>query len=166
MFPRDISDELEKYYGDPDVGDDGLADAKFEATNLVEIVPPYPMIWTWNNKPVRVMKVHKLVAPSLMRILTAIGKLPRNFIEKYHLHKCGGAYTFRPKRGLSKLSLHAYGAAIDIADDLNPLGKKYQAKLGMMPKEVIDIFEKEGWTWGGLWKRPDCMHFQATRRLK
>ncbi|HLC17357.1 MAG TPA: M15 family metallopeptidase [Thermodesulfovibrionia bacterium] len=27
----------------------------------------------------------------------------------------------------------------------------------------MDAFEKEGWTWGGNWKKPDGMHWQAAR---
>jgi hypothetical protein len=33
----------------------------------------------------------------------------------------------------------------------------------MMPRAVVDIFEAQGWKWGGNFStKPDCMHFQAT----
>jgi len=31
-----------------------------------------------------------------------------------------------------------------------------------MPFIVRDIFRDHGWKWGGLWTRPDAMHFEAT----
>jgi hypothetical protein len=34
----------------------------------------------------------------------------------------------------------------------------------MMPLAVVEIFESEGWRWGGWFKkRPDSMRFQATK---
>lgn len=163
-WPAATESELLKFYGDPDVNDDGMPDVKFEAKNLTKIVPPYPMFWTWNMRPVSSIRIHKKCADSLMRCLTKIGELPPATIEKYHLNRCGGGYNFRSIRGQgNRLSMHAYGCAIDIADDLNPLGKRPDPLRLTMPKVVVDIFAEEGWDWGGLWKRPDGMHFQAAK---
>jgi hypothetical protein len=67
----------------------------------------------------------------------------------------GGAFAFRAQRGSHRLSLHAFGAALDLNPRSNPLGT-----LGTMNREVIGVFERCGWTWGGRWARPDPMHFQ------
>jgi hypothetical protein len=79
------------------------------------------------------------------------------------MHLYGGTYNYRRISGSSNLSLHAFGAAIDLDPDHNPLGMPWRADAGMMPMEVVEIFEAEGWKWGGRFQsRKDCMHFQAT----
>ena len=77
------------------------------------------------------------------------------------MHLCGGAFNFRLKRGGNSLSIHSWGAAIDLDPERNALGRRYRAGAGMMPMAVVEIFAAEGWVWGGPWSRPDAMHFQA-----
>lgn len=71
------------------------------------------------------------------------------------LLKTIGCYNFRKARGLTKLSLHAFGAALDLNGLTNALGTD-----GDMDPRIIAIFKRRGWTWGGDWKRKDPMHFQ------
>ena len=84
-------------------------------------------------------------------------------IERARLDLCGGVFNFRLQRGGSNLSIHSWGAAIDIDPERNRLGRRYSAGAGMIPRAAVDIFEAEGWEWGGRWSRPDAMHFQAAR---
>jgi len=73
----------------------------------------------------------------------------------------GGIYSYRLKRGMSKISTHTFGIAIDIDPARNPLGKQWAGcKSDMMHPLIIKNFEKRGFVWGGRWKRPDPMHFQ------
>jgi hypothetical protein len=61
-----------------------------------------------------------------------------------------------------RLSLHAWGAAIDLDPDYNPVGWAWRRDAGMIPMAVVELFEAAGWRWGGQFKgRKDCMHFQA-----
>ncbi len=60
-------------------------------------------------------------------------------------------------RGSDRLSTHAWAAAIDINPARNQFGQK-----GAMPEKVVELFKAEGWTWGGEWRKPDPMHFEAT----
>jgi len=158
--------EIVKFYGNPDTNGDGQPDPKWEAANLIYIVPPYRMQWSWGGECKRI-RVHKKCADSLLRCLTKIGQ---EFDVKartyYQLDRCGGGYTFRPIRGVSdRLSMHAYGAAIDLAPELNPLGHKwYPNGYRMMPEEVVKIFADEGWYFGGLFRRPDCQHMEYVDR--
>jgi hypothetical protein len=107
--------------------------------------------------------VHRKCSDSLLRILGAIKDHygSQAAIDAARMHLFGGVYNFRLMRGGSSLSIHSWGAAIDLDPERNGLGVKYNAAKGMMPAPVIAAFEKEGWTWGGRWKRPDAMHFQA-----
>jgi hypothetical protein len=56
------------------------------------------------------------------------------------------------------LSNHAFGLAVDLNSDTNPLGT-----TGDMDPRVVEIFEKWGFEWGGRWERPDPMHFELAR---
>jgi hypothetical protein len=85
------------------------------------------------------------------------------------LKSCGG-YFVRPIAGTTRWSTHSYGIAMDInimeywawsspgADNL------YHWK-NIMPMEIIDIFESEGFIWGGKWYHFDPMHFEYRPEL-
>lgn len=159
--PQDIA-SMNAFYGDP-AGDDGQANPQWEAENIVRVVPPYSMVWSWNLAPVQAIRLHKLCAPAFLAALTQIGQeFPIQKIMDYQLNRCGGGYTFRPIRGATRLSCHAYGAAVDIAPELNPMGAAYNQSRNMIPFRVVEIFQDKGIVWGGLFKsRPDLQHFQA-----
>lgn len=152
---------------------DGLADPRWEAANLVSIPVPYRMVLAWDpSRELRSIRCHKRVAPSLARILQSIKDhyKTQQAIEAARMHLFGGCYMFRPMRGLAQLSIHSYGAAIDLDPANNPLGKPWRPNAGMMPEAVIKIFQAEGWVWGDDWDtdsrtddttRHDAMHFQA-----
>ena len=164
QWPKQHKIHLNEFYGNPDVNGDGQPDPAWEAANLIYITPPYPIWWSWGPECKKI-RIHRKCADSLRNILEGIGKhvnaVDRN---KYQLNECGGAYNFRLVRGSNKvLSTHSWGCAIDLAPDLNPLGKRYKPEAGMMPKVVVELFKAQGWEWGGLWERPDGMHFQACR---
>jgi hypothetical protein len=82
-------------------------------------------------------------------------------IEANHLHLFGGSYNFRLMRGSNQLSMHSWGCALDLDPEGNPFGRN-RAKC-RMPAPVVEAFQAEGFEWGGRWKRPDAMHFQAAR---
>ncbi len=172
-WPNQTTKELVAFYGNPDGDYNGQPDPRWEAACLTYILPPYPMYWSWSQQPVRQLRVHHKCAISLERILARIGQeISRSELKALQLDQCGGTYNFRTMRGLNSLSVHSYGAAIDLAPVANPLGKKWRPDAGMMPLSVVAMFEEEGWTWGGDWNangnvndqvRHDAMHFQAAR---
>lgn len=148
---------MNAFYGNPDPHGTGEADPHWEITNLVYILPRYPMVLAWDKtKPVTRIRCHERVAKSLTCALDEIAKYGNETIWSHGLHLYGGAYMFRPMRGSAKLSIHSWGAAIDLNPGQNALGTH-----GDMPQFAIDAFAAEGWTWGGDWHRPDPMHFQA-----
>jgi hypothetical protein len=55
-------------------------------------------------------------------------------------------------------SYHAYGAAIDINAPQNPYGSK-----PTMNREIVRIFERWGFNWGGDFLIPDGHHFEFRR---
>lgn len=156
-----VPGELNAFYGDPGPIN-GPADPAWEAANLIEVVPPWHM--TEGGAPVAGIRFHRKAAESLQRVLAAIWNAygqSQAAIEAAGLHKFDGSYNHRPVRGVTpeRLSVHGYGAALDLNADGNPLG----ADQGTMPRNVVDAFHAEGWEWGGDFTgRKDWMHFQAT----
>lgn len=152
--------EMNSFYGNPDVNNDGVADLDWQARNLTLIAAPYPMFYA--GKPVRNITVHWRCSESLSRCLEAIGlELSATDRTRYQLDQLGGVFNFRRKRGGTGLSIHSWAAAIDLAPAINAFGVRYGSRENMMPMQVVDIFRAEGWVWGGLWSNADAMHFQA-----
>ena len=157
-----LQSDCDDYYDDPR-GEDGKADPDWEKENLVQFVPPWKMIDEDTKEPVPFFLFHKKAVQSLTKIFDTIWLMynkDQAAIEKDNLHLFSGSYVFRPIRGGTHLSMHAYGVALDIAAGLNEMGKPYDPKHGL-PMKVVHVFEKEKAIWGGRWHgRPDAMHFQ------
>ena len=69
-----------------------------------------------------------------------------------------GCFNIRKKRGLSSMSLHSWGIAIDL--------NAFENGLGQVPKlspEFVKCFTDNGFDWGGNWKRLDGMHFELSK---
>lgn len=66
-----------------------------------------------------------------------------------------GCFNIRKKRGLSSMSLHSWGLAIDVNAFENGLGQ-----IPKLSKEFVKCFTDAGFEWGGVWSRKDGMHFQ------
>ena len=166
VWPAEGRATMDAFYGKHALKADGNPTEAWVKTNLVVIKTPYPMVASWSpTSPITRIQCHRLVAESLKRILQAIldhyGSIES--IRSARMHLYGGVYNFRRISGSVNLSTHAYGAGIDLDPDHNPLGREWAPDSGMMPMEVVRIFESEGWKWGGRFRnRKDCMHFQAT----
>lgn len=107
------------------------------------------------------------------RQLTAISheldELPAEDMK--YLHPLGGTYTCRPVADTGQSSMHAWGAAIDI----NPAYSNYwlwsrngsglPAYINHIPPEIVSIFERHGFIWGGRWAHFDTMHFEYRPEL-
>lgn len=74
-----------------------------------------------------------------------------------------GAYNYRNIAGSNKLSQHSYGTSIDINWNYNPMvssNTKLPKSQYAVTSEVVNIFSKHGWDWGGNWtSKKDYMHF-------
>lgn len=80
-----------------------------------------------------------------------------------------GTFYWRTVRGAKRQSAHSYGIAFDIGVDhsdywlwKNP-GKGETAEIAYsnrIPKEIVEIFRKYGFIWGGAWYHFDTMHFE------
>lgn len=83
--------------------------------------------------------------------------------------KNSSSFYWRKVRGSNRQSAHSYGIAIDICTKYsnfwlwsNP-GKKETDHIryeNHIPFEIVRIFEKHGFVWGGHWYHFDTMHFE------
>jgi hypothetical protein len=153
-FPTGL-DEIKHVYGDPKalLRSDGMIHPSWERVTLDYVYLPEVLPLGWDRTIlVSRIRVHKLLTfplSALLKELHAAGHWDK-------LKTFDGSYAWRPSRGSQKLSTHCWGIALDFNAETNGLGEQ-----GDMAPEVIEMFVRHGWEWGGEWHRPDPMHFQA-----
>ncbi len=106
------------------------------------------------------------VAAHLEAVSRDLEALPAKF--QVYLKPSAGTYNCRPIAGTSRMSMHAYAAAIDINVKFTDYwrwngAKKETDKVvykNRIPMEIVEIFEKHGFIWGGKWYHYDTMHFE------
>lgn len=116
------------------------------------------------NANVKVSKVNN-VDEVFMKVSDELEKVSSE-LKKY-ISKTAGTFNYRKIAGTSRLSAHAYGIAIDINTQYSDYWKwdgsmKYKNKI---PIEIVEIFEKYGFIWGGKWYHYDTMHFEYRPEL-
>jgi len=129
--------------------------------NLVKI--------NWFGQQIYVTRINS-IDKKLNAIIADLKKLPGKFRKFYHPSK--GAFNWRPIAGTERLSIHSFGAAIDLntrfADywlwhgDTPGRVSMYHNKV---PIEIVEIFERHGFIWGGKWYHYDTMHFEYRPEL-
>lgn len=144
-WPKPDDASMHKFYGEP--GD---------VDNLVNVPVGELGVWYF-GKQVKTVRCHRLVADSLLAALTEIANGPCYGI----LREYAGCYNYRPMRGGSRFSKHAWGVAIDLSPVKNGLHTHWPSKA-TMPFEVIEAFSREGWVSAGAFWSRDAMHFEAT----
>ena len=126
------------------------------------------------------------VADRLRAISGELDALPKKF--DVDLYPSAGTYNCRVVAGTTALSAHGFGIAIDIAlkhssywrwflgkpagktggtADVKSAGKpaalaRYRNAI---PMEIVRIFERHGFIWGGKWRHFDTMHFEYRPEL-
>jgi hypothetical protein len=98
---------------------------------------------------------HRVMLPQLRSALREI--VQRGLASEIHPDEYAGCYYPRfigydPAKGLS---LHSWGIAVD----LNVPGNQ-RGTAGEMHPQVVAIFKKWGFAWGGDWNYTDPMHFE------
>ena len=104
---------------------------------------------------------HRVMLPQLRAVLTEV--VQRGLADKIHPDEYAGCYYPRyighdPAKGLS---LHSWGIAVD----LNVPGNQ-RGTVGEIDRQVVAIFKKWGFAWGGDWSWTDPMHFELASIVK
>ena len=106
--------------------------------------------------------------------LRAVSREIKNNPHLLAYTKTAGTFYWRNVSGSERLSAHSYGIAIDVGVSKsnylkwdNP-GKNETATIkykNSMPLELVRIFERHGFIWGGRWYHYDTMHFEFRPEL-
>jgi hypothetical protein len=116
---------------------------------------------------IRITRVNG-VDRQLRAISDEIDALPDSI--KHAAYPIAGTYNCRTVADTGEPSPHSYGIAID----LNLAFSDYWfwrphdgpiAYRNRMPEEIVAIFEKHGFIWGGKWYHFDTMHFEYRPEL-
>lgn len=159
-----LQTDCDTFYGNPrDRDHPEKPSVQWMAANLSRVKPPFRMFYGGIQVPS--IQIHKKCAGSLAKILDNIwdaAEHDQKVIDKWGMSVYGGSFNYRLMRGLSVLSMHSYGCAVDFDPARNDLHNA-KPNFASIP-EVVQAFKNEGWVWGGDWPtRPDGMHFQAAR---
>ena len=114
------------------------------------------------------------VNEKLQAVSNELDLLPDN-IKRYAVQSAGTFY-WRHILDSHRLSPHSFGIAIDLDASLSHYWKwDYPGARGQqdinnkytsdIPVEIIEIFEKYGFIWGGKWYHYDTMHFEYRPEL-
>ena len=88
------------------------------------------------------------------------------------LNPVAGTYACRVIAGTERRSTHGYGIAIDLALKhahywrwSKPDATGVYSWRNDIPEEIVRVFEKHGFIWGGRWYHYDTMHFEYRPEL-
>ncbi|MEI6090830.1 MAG: M15 family metallopeptidase [bacterium] len=109
-------------------------------------------------------------AKQLQKVSNELDMLPDSLLK--YLESIGGTFIWKEIAGTSRLSAHSMGIAIDINNhnsnywrNTKPNSKGMYAYRNRIPWEIVSIFEKYGFIWGGKWYHYDTMHFEYRPEL-
>jgi hypothetical protein len=104
------------------------------------------------------------VADKLRSVADEIELLPAEI--KRFAYTSAGAFNCRTVKDTGKRSMHAYGAAIDLNTKFADYWLWNKAGYrNRIPFEIVAIFERHGFIWGGKWGHFDTMHFEYRPEL-
>jgi hypothetical protein len=102
---------------------------------------------------------------ALEAVSKELDQLPAKYAK--YLVPSAGTYNCRPIAKTDRMSMHAYGAAIDLNTRhttywqwVKPGADGLYKWSNDIPAEIIAVFEKHGFVWGGRWYHFDTMHFE------
>lgn len=148
---------FDKMYGDCTKGE--------TSAKLVEVM--------WLPKKARQrLKVTRVngVSERLVAVSRELDELPAKF--DVYLVPAAGTYNCRVIAGTKRPSVHGAGIAIDVALKHShywrwskPGADGRYGFRNSIPQEIVEIFEKHGFIWGGRWYHYDTMHFEYRPEL-
>lgn len=122
----------------------------------------------WFGETLRVTK-RQGAAAALEKVRDALAAKPE---LKRYLSPSAGVFNWRKVSGAKNMSVHSFGAAVDLNTKYADYWIWSGGKPGKVPKyankyplEIVEIFERYGFIWGGRWYHYDTMHFEYRPEL-
>ena len=105
------------------------------------------------------------VADRLRAVSAELDALPPEL--KKFAFPSAGTFNCRTVKDTGNRSMHAWGAAIDINTRFSDywLWSPAGSYRNRIPFDIVHIFEKHGFIWGGKWGHFDTMHFEYRPEL-
>lgn len=149
--PKNYSD-VKEIFGDP--LSSGWSSANLAFCELAPTLKAFPIK---KGTTVRGFYCHNLLVSVFQKVFEEI--MLAGLTDE--IKSFDGCFNIRKIRGSSTtMSLHSWAIAIDINYKGNELGNASPE----MNKDVVKIFEKNGFYWGGNFRRKDGMHFEYFNR--
>jgi len=130
---------------------------------------PVPWLPRHGGGTIKASPVNGL-ADRLKQVSGELDALPNRFMP--YLIPTAGVFNCRMIAGTDRASMHAFGAAIDLNTthahywrNAPPDAAGKLAYRNEIPFEIVDIFERHGFIWGGKWYHYDTMHFEYRPEL-
>ena len=132
--------------------------------NLVEV--------TWlpnrHGEKIRFNRING-AADALFRVSSGLDEQLSNHLLKYVI-PLSGTFNWRKIAGTDRLSAHAFGIAVDInakQGDYWRWGASLSRPIykNKIPWQIVEVFEANGFIWGGKWYHFDTMHFEYRPEL-
>jgi hypothetical protein len=132
-----------------------------------------PVVWPDKRKG-RSKRIWVTSVNGVDRHLQAVAN---ELVKRPHLREyvtdIGGTFNWRPIMGTNRMSPHSFGIAVDINTARSEYWKwdhrdtwqldSVEMSLpwrNSVPMEIVEIFERHGFIWGGKWYHYDTMHFE------
>lgn len=148
---------VRSYFGEP-----GSPQA---TAGMVDLAFPMKIAW-YKSQVIRRFRCHAKVEAPIERIFQkTLAHYGQADVTRLALDIFGGCYNYRPMRGSTNWSMHAYGIAVDLDPENNQLKwTKAKAKFAKADYAAFwNIVESEGAVSLGRSKDYDWMHFQFAR---
>lgn len=110
-------------------------------------------------------------ATNLKSAMNELASVAKNKQQLYSfLYPASGTFNYRYISGTNRLSPHSFGIAIDLKRDNNDYWKwasreQGEKRIRSYPKEIVEVFEKHNFIWGGKWGHFDILHFEYRPEL-
>lgn len=123
----------------------------------------------WFGQTIKFSKING-ADEHLKQVALELAQYPK--LKKYITN--ASTFYWRQVRGAKRLSAHSYGIAIDINTSFsnywlweNPKVSEVDSikYINRIPLKIVEIFEKNGFIWGGRWYHFDTMHFEYRPEL-
>ncbi len=122
----------------------------------------------WFGRTLRVTK-RQGAAAALARVRDELAARPE---LKRYLAPSAGTFNWRRVSGAPNMSVHSFGAAIDLNTEFADYWVWAGGKPGKVPRyanryplAIVAAFERHGFIWGGRWYHYDTMHFEYRPEL-
>ncbi|MHC6204140.1 M15 family metallopeptidase [Breznakiellaceae bacterium SP9] len=116
-----------------------------------------------SNAPWLLVNARFGIDKKLEEVIAALDVLGPEY-QKY-LIPPGGTFNYRPVAGTGRLSAHSFGIAVAPSHYWQWEAKGAAEYTNSIPYRIVEIFEEQGFIWGGKWYHFDTMHFEYRPEL-